>query len=411
MQTHADQRKPLRSSQPASSSSSRMFSRQDDLKSSLPRSPHVIDRPSRRSAPHSDAAGRDRRVRSYPSPRFHHDFCRLAINAPGDSRARTSQVNHAGNLVPEEEGGGGGSGVYHAGGGVMLGGTDPRGFDPIHAPLIDQFRREEGFPPGGVDEFGNRVGPSDAEIKYGGHLIPCRLTSATTLHAPDGTTDTRTKLGPAEAVTLTSTMIVDWTASSGTPVSLGNTNRLVWTAPEAPGTTTIRATPRGAGRSCEKRFTTIAPNAITMTRNNVEHFAVGTSGAGMFTDMAFPPNDVSFSNIEMREVAGPASNVNGYFTTLQAAGVNLSHVPNPNFVRISANNAFSSDHASGSGFPAPFAVGNFDWVIPNNYRVVGSATERLFTDTTQAFSITAAGTVTITKAGATVTRTVNDVIT
>ncbi|MBN2388414.1 MAG: hypothetical protein JXB85_15465 [Anaerolineales bacterium] len=42
--------------------------------------------------------------------------------------------------------------------------------DPIHAPLIRDYRRSAGLPPGGVDEFGNRVGPSDAELKYSGLL-------------------------------------------------------------------------------------------------------------------------------------------------------------------------------------------------------------------------------------------------
>ncbi len=40
------------------------------------------------------------------------------------------------------------------------------GKDPLHAPLIEDYRRRHGFPPGGVDEMGTRVGPSDAEIKY-----------------------------------------------------------------------------------------------------------------------------------------------------------------------------------------------------------------------------------------------------
>jgi hypothetical protein len=42
--------------------------------------------------------------------------------------------------------------------------------DRIHDPMIEQFRRENGFPPGGVDETGRRVGPSDSEIKY--QLLP-----------------------------------------------------------------------------------------------------------------------------------------------------------------------------------------------------------------------------------------------
>lgn len=46
----------------------------------------------------------------------------------------------------------------------------PLGEDPIHAPLIEEYRRRHGLPPGGVDEFGNQVGPTDAEIKYS--LLP-----------------------------------------------------------------------------------------------------------------------------------------------------------------------------------------------------------------------------------------------
>ena len=57
--------------------------------------------------------------------------------------------------------------------------------DPIHQPLIEDFRRRHGLPPGGRDEQGRQVGPSDAEIKYGGLLLPpgrrpCPAIQATT---------------------------------------------------------------------------------------------------------------------------------------------------------------------------------------------------------------------------------------
>ncbi len=42
--------------------------------------------------------------------------------------------------------------------------------DPIHEPLIEEYRRQHGFPLGGVDEFGRQVGPTNAEIKY--FLLP-----------------------------------------------------------------------------------------------------------------------------------------------------------------------------------------------------------------------------------------------
>jgi hypothetical protein len=38
--------------------------------------------------------------------------------------------------------------------------------DPIHQPIIDVFRQQQGQPPGGVDEQGNQIAPTDAEVKY-----------------------------------------------------------------------------------------------------------------------------------------------------------------------------------------------------------------------------------------------------
>ncbi|MEK6321047.1 MAG: DUF4157 domain-containing protein [Acidobacteriota bacterium] len=42
----------------------------------------------------------------------------------------------------------------------------PQTSDDIHGPVIEDYRRKHGLPPGGVDESGQRVGPSDAQIKY-----------------------------------------------------------------------------------------------------------------------------------------------------------------------------------------------------------------------------------------------------
>ena len=39
--------------------------------------------------------------------------------------------------------------------------------DPIHKPLIENYRRKIGLPLSGIDKFGNPVGPTVAEIKYG----------------------------------------------------------------------------------------------------------------------------------------------------------------------------------------------------------------------------------------------------
>lgn len=42
--------------------------------------------------------------------------------------------------------------------------------DQIHQPLIDDYRQSTGQPPNGVDQLGQRVGPTDTELKYSGVL-------------------------------------------------------------------------------------------------------------------------------------------------------------------------------------------------------------------------------------------------
>jgi hypothetical protein len=57
--------------------------------------------------------------------------------------------------------------------------TRPQGGDPIHDPLIEEFRRRAGLPPGGISETGEPVGPSDAEIKYRiFEETECQITAA-----------------------------------------------------------------------------------------------------------------------------------------------------------------------------------------------------------------------------------------
>lgn len=58
----------------------------------------------------------------------------------------------------------------------------PIGEDDFHKPMIEAYRREHGLPPNGVDEFGNRVGPSDGEIKY--NLIPGATAAASVPFCP-----------------------------------------------------------------------------------------------------------------------------------------------------------------------------------------------------------------------------------
>ena len=58
--------------------------------------------------------------------------------------------------------------------------------DEIHQPLIEDFRRSQGLPPGGY-ESGQAVGPSDAEIKY--HIFPETISQIIITIAEDKSKD------------------------------------------------------------------------------------------------------------------------------------------------------------------------------------------------------------------------------
>src|SRR5437867_2383603 len=83
---------------------------------------------------------------------------------------------------------------------------------------------------------------------------------------------------------------------------------------------------------------------------------------------------------------------------LAAGRANLNHRPNPNFLRIGPR---LTDHAAAFNFSPPFAVGTWDWVIPNKFRraaTTGAGT--FFFNTLQTFRIDAAGSITVSKQGA-----------
>jgi hypothetical protein len=68
--------------------------------------------------------------------------------------------------------------------------------DPIHAPLIQRFREEQGYAQSGVDADGHPSGPSAAQIKYGPRPIAIENGP---FHAP---IDTAGLVGMAIAITM-----------------------------------------------------------------------------------------------------------------------------------------------------------------------------------------------------------------
>jgi hypothetical protein len=142
-----------------------------------------------------------------------------------------------------------------------------------------------------------------------------------------------------------------------------------------------------------------------MVVSSYHALTAGTAGVCMLTSVTVGPTTVCFGNTEWLEEPGPASGTSGYFTRFPAA--TIFHNPNPSFLRWNDRNTGLSDHAAWHAVPSPHSVGQFQWSIPNKYRVAGtSGAGTVFTTTTQLFQMTdTAGSMTVSKAGASASRT------
>jgi peptidoglycan hydrolase-like protein with peptidoglycan-binding domain len=238
-------------------------------------------------------------------------------------------------------------------------------------------------------------------------VSPPTIASETIKSAPDGTPDARTTVGVGERVRFTADTAGTWTVSHGHIIGLNNGSSIVWEAPAVAASPTITLTTPGGTRVTP--FNVITPNGLSMVVARRDVIPAGTAGACMITNVTINPLNVNLGRTQWLEIPGPATNVSGYFNQFGAA--TIFHNPNPNFVPFDDNNTRPQDHAAWESVPAPFSQGTFEWVIPNHYRVDGEGGQgRLFTNTVQAFFMTPLGTMVITKAGASVIRTINNVV-
>jgi peptidoglycan hydrolase-like protein with peptidoglycan-binding domain len=238
-------------------------------------------------------------------------------------------------------------------------------------------------------------------------VTPPTIASETIKSAPDGTPDNRTTVGVGERVRFTADTAGTWTVSHGHIIGLNNGSSIVWEAPAVAANPTITLTTPGGTRVTP--FNVITPNGLSMVVATSDAIPVGTAGACMITNVTINPLNVNLGRTQWLEIPGPATNVSGYFNQFGAA--TIFHNPNPNFLPFNDNNTGLTDHASWHSVPAPFSQGTFEWVVPNHYRLDGEGGRgRLFTNTVQAFFMTPLGTMMITKAGASVIRTINNVV-
>jgi hypothetical protein len=243
--------------------------------------------------------------------------------------------------------------------------------------------------------------PGSASAAAPAAAAPLVLNHRTDMRAPDGSPDTRTTVAMGEVVYFdVGGQAANWTASAGWPPTRAARTQFAWELPN-PGTATITATlPTGETASVD--MTVIGPTDLRMRKYDEDTQDAGQAGAGMWLRPRFNPGSVNFGNVEWLEVPGPASGVSGYFADMAAAGTDLSHHPNPDFLRIGPT---LNDHAAFLGLDAPYKEGAFHWSIPNRFRRAGTTDPgTMFVTTLQSFRIQVDGRVTVTKQGASVSR-------
>jgi hypothetical protein len=341
----------------------------------------------------------------------------LATTRAKPNTPAAAPVGVAGTLTTEE--GGGTEALTPAGPGIMIGESDASVAEQTPGTTAPDADAALGGDAGPATTAPADAGPpATAPATGGAPTAPATaptapatptpapaalvMNSRTDMHAPDGTPDTRTTVAMGEVVFFdVGGAAADWTASAGFPGRRTGRTTLAWELPD-PGSATITAT-LPTGESASINMKVIAPKDIRMRKISEDApGASGTANAGMRLSPRFTPGSVNFGNVEWLEVPGPPSNLTGYFAAQVAAGTNLNHVPNPNFLRIAPG---LNDHAAAFGFPPPFSAGTWDWSIPNRFRraaTTGAGT--VFVTTLQSFRMDAAGAITVSKQGASVTK-------
>lgn len=237
---------------------------------------------------------------------------------------------------------------------------------------------------------------------------PPVVTSETIAAAPDGSPNTRTTVGVGERVRFSADFAGNWSVSEGRIIGLSTGANMVWEAPPVASDSTVTLTTAGGTQVISMKV--IAPDKITMVVVNRHNLPAGHAGACMINDLTINPLNVNFGRTQWLEVPGPATRVSGYFTQFSTA--QLYHNPTLHYLPINDMNSGVFDHAALHTPPPPYALGTFEWVIPNRYKIDGESDGhgRMFTHTTQSFYMLYGGVTIITKAGASVTRLINNIV-
>jgi len=150
----------------------------------------------------------------------------------------------------------------------------------------------------------------------------------------------------------------------------------------------------------------IAPNAINFKKVGTPAISSG-QGVGMTLNMDIGPKTVSFGAVQVKEKAGGATGVWGYFAKKQAGGKNLSHEPRASWTFANEDNTLERpDEALFDDFDPPYEPGGMTWLIPNLWAHIEEGGEGTpFATVTQSMHIADnKGTSVITKGGQSASR-------
>ncbi|MDO9542490.1 MAG: hypothetical protein Q7J98_09225 [Kiritimatiellia bacterium] len=213
----------------------------------------------------------------------------------------------------------------------------------------------------------------------------------------------RKKLGVGEKVTLTlvgASGSVTWSLIGEGSVVSTSGNSATFTAYERGVGAVVIATYKG--KHFTAAFPVVEPASISAVKLSEYEYPPGVQGTGMKMELTINPTDVSFNQVKIREVSGPATEVWGYFT--QFSPEDLYHHAKP-WRRINALNKWTDDvecRRTGPWYP-----GGYKYVIPIEWQAPeGTYIGRLPDNAVQTVSISDTnGTTTITKFGLLVIRT------
>jgi hypothetical protein len=229
----------------------------------------------------------------------------------------------------------------------------------------------------------------------------------------------RTDLGVGEEVWLSfwpglvtnSAWTCTWSTTAGRVVPVFSTNTL-FTAPSNAASATVTAALRDEKVSVG--FGVVEPSgyAYAQVVGPPDYFDIGQAGAGMSLRVVMGPTNVSLYRVQVLEVPGGPTNVQGWFSIYGAPPHDAQHRAGQ-WYQLGCDNAWpGNDHASSDVYSRPWSGpgwsgGSFRWHIPVKWKIDGGQ-EHLLDGWNQDFTLLGDGTVTIRKFDHTVTRPITD---